>query len=157
MGAVPVVEVIPDGQSRATIVGVGVGTAIGPLAQRRLDETLGFAVGLRSVGSSEFLIDASFNASFPERKRMESGPVVRDQTLDLHTHPGEIRDSIKQEGLCAVFALVRTHASEGDARVIVDGHERVFPTKVLRSFAVVAGNSVTHIGKAPQLLDVDAQ
>ncbi len=46
MGAVPVVVVDPLLERRSALRGVLVGEAVGPLAQRRLDEALGLAVGL---------------------------------------------------------------------------------------------------------------
>jgi len=48
------------------LAGVLIDEAVGPLAQRRLDETLGLAVGLRSVGSSEAMFDLQLAAGLGE-------------------------------------------------------------------------------------------
>ena len=60
--AVPVIEVIPDRQCRTASIRCGVRTAIGPLAQCRLDEPLGLAVCLWSIDSGEFVADAQIIA-----------------------------------------------------------------------------------------------
>ena len=66
MLAVPVVEVVPDGQGCAPFIVVPVRAPVGPFAQRRLDEAFGLAVGLRPVGAGELLRDAQLEAGFAE-------------------------------------------------------------------------------------------
>lgn len=48
----------------ASLVGGIVGAAIGPFAQRRLDEALDLAVGLRGVGPRALVDDAEPSQSF---------------------------------------------------------------------------------------------
>jgi hypothetical protein len=79
--AAPVVEVIPHRQRSPALVGVLVGAAVCPFAKRRLDESLGFAVGLRPVASRELLIDAEILARLDERLGMERRALVCDQAL----------------------------------------------------------------------------
>jgi hypothetical protein len=53
----------PSIEMVGTLERVLVDEAIGSLAQCRLDETLGLAVGLRTVGSGEAMFDLQFGAS----------------------------------------------------------------------------------------------
>ncbi len=55
--AMPVVVVEEGVEAFGALVGVGVGVSVSPLAQRGLDEALGFAVGLGSVGPCEALLE----------------------------------------------------------------------------------------------------
>src|SRR6266581_5303678 len=51
MGAMPVVMMIPARQHRRARGRMMVWDAVGPFAQRRLNEALGFAIGLRAIGT----------------------------------------------------------------------------------------------------------
>ena len=66
MRAVPVVVMDPGIELIGALEGVLVDEAVGPLAQGRLYEALGFAVGLRAVGSSKAMFDVQFGTSLGE-------------------------------------------------------------------------------------------
>ena len=94
MLAVPVVVVEPAGQVCGAHLGAGVGEGVGPLAQRRLDEALGLAVGAGPVRAGESLSDTQFPAG-----------------------GGELLGAIAR-------AIVAEHATDGDAETPVVGHGR---------------------------------
>ena len=56
--AMEVVVVKEEEEASGALVGMGVGVSVGPFAQRGLDETLGLAVGLWSVGPGEAVLEA---------------------------------------------------------------------------------------------------
>jgi len=58
MRAVPIVTVQPVRQVLGAFSRMPVGTGVGPFAQRRLDEALGLAVGLRPIGFGEQMSQA---------------------------------------------------------------------------------------------------
>ena len=77
MGAMPVVVVIPMVQRRLALAGVLVGEAIGPLAQRRLDEALRFSIGLGPVRPRKPMANAQLFARLCEVIGAEGGAVIR--------------------------------------------------------------------------------
>src|SRR6478735_517951 len=125
MRSMPVVEVNPGRQGCAPGLGRGVGPAIRPFPQGRLDEPLGLAVGLRPVGPRELLFDAEFDARATKRERVEGWAVVGEDALHRYAELGEIGNRFSQEALGAVLALVWTHGGEGHSCVIVDSNEQV--------------------------------
>ena len=145
MWAVPVVVMVPDGQRRAADFRRGIGTSVRPFAKSRLDEALGLAIGLRTIGSCEFLLDAECETRVPESERVKGWPVVGDQALHSHAELGKVGDGFPQEALSAVLALVRTHGREGNPSVIVEGDKQVFPTQALGSLGVIASDPVANI------------
>lgn len=58
MRAVPVVIVEEGGEASGTLIGVGVSMSVGPFAEGGLDEVFGLAIGFRSIGASEALLEA---------------------------------------------------------------------------------------------------
>lgn len=66
MGAMAVVVMLPVSQGCGALSGVLIRPAVGPLAQGRLNEPLGLAVGLGTVGPSEAVADAQINAGLAE-------------------------------------------------------------------------------------------
>ena len=76
MRSVPVVMVVPAIERLGSLSGVLIGVAVGPLAQRRLDEALSLAVGLRLVGPREAMTHTERFASGGEVLGSEGRAVV---------------------------------------------------------------------------------
>lgn len=57
MRPVPVVLVEPQRQVRGALHGRLIGTAVGPLAQRGLDEALGLAIGPWRIGAGAEMLE----------------------------------------------------------------------------------------------------
>ena len=67
MRAVPVVVMDPAIEHLGALRGVVVRDAVGPFAQRRLDEALGLAIGLGPVGSGEAVLEPEWaSPEFPD-------------------------------------------------------------------------------------------
>src|SRR6516225_235005 len=97
MATVPVVEVVPDGQCGAPLLGVLVGAAISPLTKRGLDESLGLAIGLRAIGPGELLRDAPLEARGAEGCRVECRAVVGQDALNGDLQAGEVARGLAHE------------------------------------------------------------
>ena len=88
--SVPVVEVVPDWQGGTALIRVLVSAAVGPFAQRRLDEAFGLAVGLRPVGAGELLSDAQLEAvSFGKERPAVQGS---DEAAWAKNRRAELKD-----------------------------------------------------------------
>ena len=72
----PIVSVQPDRQFGGTVIGCRIGDGVGPFAQRRLDEALGLAVGLRRIGPCRDVLEAEIAAGLGEGLRSVAGAVV---------------------------------------------------------------------------------
>src|ERR1700674_4362023 len=64
-----------------------VGDAVGPLAQERLDEALGLAVGLRAIGARVPLADGPGATDATEGPRSIGHRVVSEQPANPHAAP----------------------------------------------------------------------
>ena len=101
MWAVPVVVMLPAGQGASSLTGVLVGPAVGPLAQGRLDEALGLAVGLWSVGAGELVRDAELGTGAGEVARAKRRAVV-GQSFES----GQFETDFKLVAGCVVRQIV---------------------------------------------------
>ena len=130
---------------------------IGPLAQRRLDEPLGLPIGLRAIGPRELLGDAQLQASLTKQRGVERHAVVCQHALDGYTQTGEVAYRGPQECLSADLRLVGVDLREGQPAVVVHGHKDVVPADPSPALGAIAGDAVTDLLEAPELLDVDVQ
>jgi len=86
---VPVVVMLPAGQGVGAMGRVLVRPAVGPLSQGGLDEAFGLAVGLRSVGSSELVLDASALQELAKSRERNAEPVSVNTRLMLTRKPAK--------------------------------------------------------------------
>ena len=91
---------------------------VGPLAQRRLDEAFGLAVGLRPVGAREAVSNLQFGASLRERLGTERRAVVGEQAPDAYPERSAVSDGRAQEAHGVDQGLVGIHLGKADARLI---------------------------------------
>ena len=82
MRTVEVVVLEPWGEMLIAFFGVEVMANVGPLAQGGLDEAFGFAIGARSVRTSEAVLDSELEAGGAELAGAIAGAVVGEQAAD---------------------------------------------------------------------------
>src|SRR3982751_2741116 len=101
--------------------------AVGPLAQRRLNEALGLAIGLRSIRSPEEMFELQLTARRGKALGMERRAVVGQHPAYGHAKRREMGDARAQKRDRRELALIGLHLREADARVIVDRDEQELP------------------------------
>ena len=135
MGTVEVVMLQPGQEMLIAFVGVEVMANVGPLAQGGLNEAFGLAVGARSVGAGEAVLDAELEAGGAEVAGTIAGTVVGEQAANGDAVQGVEGECGVQEGDGGFALLVGQHAGEGKAGVIVDGDVQRLPAGELRAAA----------------------
>src|SRR5437870_9209456 len=90
MRSMPVVMMIPARQHRRARGRMMVRDAVGPFAQRRLNEALGFAVGLRAIGAREAVVQAQLAAGGGEALRAKCRAVVGEHAPDGDAQGSEV-------------------------------------------------------------------
>src|SRR5882672_12019791 len=155
--AVPVVVVNPALEHRGALRGMVVGNSVGPFAQGRLNESLGFAVGLRAIGPREGVFDAQAPAGVSKAPGSEGCAVVREHSSHRHSERGKVGGVSTQEGRGVVAAFSTMHLGKADTRMIIDANEQELPTRPAGAIARVARDAVAQALDAPKLLGVDVQ
>jgi hypothetical protein len=155
--ALPVVAEQEGGQFRATLLRGVVGAGTGPLAQGRLDEALGLAVGLRRVGPGALMADVQASQCLGVASGFEGGPVVGHDALDPDAVAAEEAQGVDEEGEAGAALLVGVDLGIGQPGVVVDGQVQVLPADAAaRTLAgAIAGDAVADAREATELLDVD--
>src|SRR5690242_13719758 len=116
----PVVVMHPAIQHRSALPGVVIRSAVSPLAQGRLDEALGFAVGLWPFRSSEVMSEPETTAGRSEPFRAEHGAIVGEDPTHLNAQPGKALHAGSQEGHRAGPALAGLHLRKAKSSMVVD-------------------------------------
>src|SRR4029453_18514864 len=119
LGAIPVGGMGPSPEHGNALGGKTVRDAIGPFPQRRLDETLVLAVGLRAIGSSEAVLDAQGATGSRERPGAKRGPVIGQHPAHSDADSCEIGSARAQKADCRSLALVGMDLRKPDASMIV--------------------------------------
>ena len=134
-----------------------IGTGVGPLAQGGLDKAFGLAVGARSVGAGEAVLDAELGTGGAEVARAIAGTVVGEQAANGDAVLGVEGDGGVQKGDGSFGLLVGQHAGEGKAGVIVDGDVQSLPAGELRAAAPAAIAANGDLLIAGHALDVEME
>ena len=100
---------------------MGVGVSVGPFAQGGLDEALGLAVGLWSVGSGEAVLEAESGDGGAHGVGAVAGTVVGGDALSVDAVSFEEGQGGVEEGDGTAGGFVGEELREGAAGVIVDG------------------------------------
>src|SRR2546422_10596864 len=116
-----------------------VGEAVGPLAQQRLHERLGLAIGLWSSGAGVTAADAKLGAGSSPGVGAVAIAVVREHALDRDPALAVPGLCPAQEGHAVGGALAGEQLGVGQTRVVVDREVEVLP----------AGVPVTAAGSGP--------
>ena len=130
---------------------------VSPFAQGGLDEALGLAVGARSVGTGEAVLDAELEAGGAKLSGAIAGAVVGEQASDGDAVLGVEGDGGVQEGDSGWALLVGQHAGEGEAGVIVDSDVQSLPAGELRASAATAVAPNGDLLIAGHALDVEME
>src|SRR6185312_13073259 len=131
--------------------------AISPFAQRRLNEALGLAVGLRPIGAGEDVLEVQLSARRGEALGAESRPVVGEHAANGDAERREISHAGAQKRDRRELALVGLHLGETNARVVIDRHEQELPAGASHGVARVTGHAMAHAQDTAQLLGIDVQ
>src|SRR5438128_2603996 len=157
MWAMPVVMMRPPLQHHGALRGAWIGNPISPFAQSGLDEALGLAVGLRAVGASEAVLEAEPAAGSGEALGAKGGAIVGEYPFDRYAEAGKVGHAGTQESNRAGAAFIEFHLGKADPRMVINGHEQVFPTDPIDAVAGVAGDAVAEAHDARQFFGVDMQ
>jgi len=121
------------------MLGVLVGAGVSPLAQGRLDEPLGLAVGLRPIRPGEAVLDAQLSTDGGKGMATKGRTVIGQQPLDADPQPRVIGHGIPQEPYRAGRALIGMDIGKSHAGVVVHGHKDEVPAGAIYGVASVAG------------------
>src|SRR5271168_1084558 len=155
MGSVPVVLVDPWFEAAVSFCGVLIEAGIGPFPDGGLDEALGLAVGARGVDAGADVFESEVTAGIAEPIGIEAGAVVGHHWAELDVVAGEVGGGLAEEAAGGGCLFIRHHGDVGYARVIVDGDIEELPTCAASLILGVAGDAVTGLVDARQLLDID--
>ena len=121
MGSFEIVVVGPGLEMEIAFVGIGPVMGIGPLAQGRLDKSLGFSVGSRSVGSGAVVFDLFAGTCLAKLHGAVTGAVVGEQSANADTVRSEELQRGVQKADGGLGFLIRQHLGKRQAGMIVDG------------------------------------
>jgi hypothetical protein len=131
---------------------------ISPFAQGGLDEALGLAIGLWSVGAGEAVLEAEGGDGFAHGVGAVAGAIVGVDALDGDAVLFEESQCGVKEGDGALGGLVWEKLGEGETAVVIDGDVEVFPTGAAGVIALtVAGDAMAGAFDAGELLDVEME
>ena len=131
MGPGEVVVVGPGSEGEVALLGVGPVSGVGPLAQGGLDEAFGFAVGLWGVGASAAVFEAHLETSPTKVVRAVAAAVIGEQGAHGDAVASKEVNRIPEEGDGGFSLLIGKDASEGHARVVVNGDVQGLPAGML--------------------------
>ena len=137
---------------------MGVGVSVGPLAQRGLNEALGLAIGLWSVGLGEAMFEAEGGDGVTHGVSAVAGAVVGVNALGFDAVLLEESQGGVEEGDGALCGFIREELGEGQAGVVIDGDVEELPAGAADVIALpVAGDAMAGACDARELLDVEVE
>ena len=154
MGSVLIVELHPGRQGSAAMFRASVRHGIRPFPLQRLNEPLGFAVGLRAIGSGTLGGDAEPSTGFAEGSRAIGSSIVGEHPLDVDAAAREFPHGAQPKARGGVAFLIRQDFDVAKARAIVDRDMGIFPPSSHAAGALTR-NAMAGLGKAAQSFDVD--
>jgi hypothetical protein len=161
-----VVVVKPGTESRGPLIRACIYASVGPVVLKRLNESLGLAIGARSVGTRAEVAQVELPASLGVVTRDVAGAVVGHHPLDSNATLAEPSDGPAKEGGGGHAALVWQHLDIGEPARVVDTDVDEVPADDAATAALGARlgdpaprsapeGAMTWARKASQLLDVD--
>ena len=140
MRPVPVVVVKPGKKLVMALLRVLIGAGVSPFAESGLDETFGFAVGARGVGTSEVVAQTQFNHGSVESVGAITVTVIGEQAADGNAQGWRNkRLRSAQEGDGGSGREVGQDLGESDTGVVIDSDMNVFPSAVVLASAASIG------------------
>src|ERR1700712_10192 len=130
-------------------------TRVGPLPQHGLDESFGFAVGARGIGSCAHMFDVQARTCAFESARQKGWAVISHHALDAHAQPlVESTNGVEKDQRRALL-LVGQNLRTRHPRAIIHGDKDVFITYPAHAICALAGDPMAHPRYARKLLDID--
>ena len=123
--------------------GAAIGQAIGPLAQQRLNEALGFAIGLGPIGTGEALAHVPALTQRGEDTRAVDLGVVGEQPPDADAAPTKPGQGPLQERGARGRVVGRQDFGVGQPRGVIDRDVEIFPAGPPPASPAVAMNPMT--------------
>src|SRR5712691_2935723 len=155
MVAMPVVMVQPAVQGGTARGRAGVGAAIGPLAQQRLDEALRLAVGARRVGPGAEMAELGALAGRGEDVGEVAGAVVGHKAADPDAVAAKPGQGAPEKPHARDALLIGQDLDVGQPGGIIDGHVHELPADAAHPAAAIARDAVPDAPDPAELLDVD--
>ena len=140
--------------SRATVLPCA---TVGPFPQHALNESLGFAVGLRGARLGPEMSHSQRLASLPEVVCAIARSIVGEYAADNDPLRGKPGACSAQECDASGAALIGQDLSESDAGVVVDRDVDEFVSRSAGLAGARAGDSMPRPPEASQSLDVDME
>ena len=137
----PVVAMKPARQVLGPVSGGVEGGGVSPLAQRRLDEALGLAIGSRSIGPGEEVLEAELTAGQSKNIGAETGPIIGHDALKFYCEALIMGGGLAQESRRRNALLVGEDGGVSQAGMIVDGDKNKVITSGPDGITSVAGDA----------------
>src|SRR5262245_24650878 len=93
MRAVPVVVMKPAREQSVALLGIEIGASVDPFAESGLDQAFGLAVGARSIGTSEVVMESELDHGSPESMGTIAVAVIGEQTANGDAQRGVVSHS----------------------------------------------------------------
>ena len=156
MRAMPVVVVKEEREALGALGGVRVSMSVGPFAERGLDEALGFAIGLGSVGLGKAVLEAEGGGGGGHGVSAVAGAVIGVDALGFDAVAVEEGEGGMQESDGTARGLIWEELSESEAGMIVDGDVEILPAGARSVIALaISGDAVARADDAGELFDVE--
>jgi len=155
--AVPIVVMEPEWQSVCSLTRVTIDAAVGPFAQRGLNESLGLPVCLGPIEPRVQPLDLMFLTDGYKRLGIKDLAVVSHDAFDTQSQAVVIRQSMAQEPGRAFGVLRWPHFGEPDSRVIVHRNVSHIPSNPPSSLLAISGDAMPDDSDGAQALDVQVQ
>jgi hypothetical protein len=154
MGSLVVVVAQPSGRVGGAAVRAAVRQGVGPLAQERLNEAFGLAVGLGRVRPGAEVAQAQQPAGLAQQARDVARAVVGHHALDPDALALEPAQRADQEAGDRLAPFVRQDLDVRQARGVVDRDVDELPPRTRGALAAIAGDPVSDAAEAGELLDI---
>src|SRR4029078_12989863 len=136
----PVVVMNPSVERGRSLRGMLIGNAAGPFPQRRLDEALGFAVGLRPIGAREQMLQSQSAPGAGKYFRAEHRTVVSQDAADGDSELREILHGGHQESDRIPRGLGRLERRQTAPGMIIYRHKQELPAGAGHGVPAIASN-----------------
>ena len=121
-----------------------IGRAVRPLAQQRLDEALGFAVGLGTVGPGEAVAHATARQTAANAPGAIGHRVVGQQPADADAPPPKPGQRALEKRGTGGRIVGREHLGIGQPRRVIDRDVQILPAHAPRAAPTIAVDSMPH-------------
>src|SRR6476620_7012331 len=129
MRPLKVVVTQPGTQRLGASPGARIGDGVSPVTKQGLDETLGFAVRLWSIGACPTHSDTAAARTLLKPSADVTAAVIGEHALHDDAASSKPVDGATQEGRGRGAGLIRKDFDVGRAAVVIDGDVDIFPAR----------------------------